>query len=396
MAPNRRFELPRIQDLTKEQERVRALPLEGQHLIVGGPGTGKSVVALMRARRLAVDRAHYYFLVYNHLLNRASRQLYKSLSSRTWMRWFLRQFREITGRDVPRLPKDGNRDFREIDWESASQIADSLPSSNPGVEEPPFLVIDEGQDMPPGFYRCLVAFGFENFFVVADQNQQITDENSSREQIAVELDIDQSEVIELRRNFRNEYPIARLAREFYTGDPASPPPSLPNRPFSASGASATILVRYAGNDLPDIARRILKLSTRDRRRLVGVIAPNNEVRKRYVNALKEAARASIPESASLRILTFANDHRPSVRFDQGGILVINAQACKGLEFDTVVCADIDAHYANPADLDEVKKLFYVMVARAKERVILLMRKGAQSPIDRILPSDASISKRMEL
>ena len=47
----RKFELPGIQDLGKEQEAARALPREGQHLIVGGPGTGKSVLALIRARR---------------------------------------------------------------------------------------------------------------------------------------------------------------------------------------------------------------------------------------------------------------------------------------------------------------------------------------------------------
>ena len=49
----RKFELPGIQDLSKEQEAARALPSEGQHLIVGGPGTGKSVLALIRGRRHA-------------------------------------------------------------------------------------------------------------------------------------------------------------------------------------------------------------------------------------------------------------------------------------------------------------------------------------------------------
>jgi hypothetical protein len=38
----REFNLPGIQDLSKEQEDVRARPKQGQHLIIGGPGTGKS------------------------------------------------------------------------------------------------------------------------------------------------------------------------------------------------------------------------------------------------------------------------------------------------------------------------------------------------------------------
>ena len=72
----RRYELPGIQELSKEQETTRALPSEGQHLIIGGPGTGKSVLALIRTRRHQRERDEYLFLVFNHLLDRASGQLF--------------------------------------------------------------------------------------------------------------------------------------------------------------------------------------------------------------------------------------------------------------------------------------------------------------------------------
>ena len=47
----REFELPGIHELSKEQEEAIRLPMEGCHLIVGGPGTGKTVVTLLRLRR---------------------------------------------------------------------------------------------------------------------------------------------------------------------------------------------------------------------------------------------------------------------------------------------------------------------------------------------------------
>jgi len=74
----RRFQLPGIQDLSKEQELVRALPFEGQHLIIGGPGTGKSVMALLRAKALADEKLDYRFLVFNHLLRQASKRIFGS------------------------------------------------------------------------------------------------------------------------------------------------------------------------------------------------------------------------------------------------------------------------------------------------------------------------------
>ena len=64
--------------------------------------------------------------------------------------------------------------------------------------------------------------------------------------------------------------------------------------------------------------------------------------------------------------TYYMGERAAVAFDEGGILVINAQACKGLEFDSVVLADIDEHYHRRDDRDIAKRLFYVMVARARE------------------------------
>lgn len=390
MMPRRKFELPSIRDLTKEQERVRSLPIQGQHLVVGGPGTGKSVLALMRAKRLADEGLDYKFLVYNHLLNQANRKLFHGhLRSQTWMSWFLGRFKSITGQAAPRLPVEDPDAFAGIDWAKIETIADKPWNLN----DLPSLVIDEGQDMPPAFYMTLVEFGFDNFFVVADQNQQITDVNSSRQQIEDQLAIETNDVIELRHNFRNKYAIARLAREFYTGDLASPPPDLPD---TTTSVSVPVLYRYPSEELGDVARRILNQSIHKPDHLIGVITPNDSIRKRYWHALEQAASENPPQNRTLRIETFHKGYHPNVRFDDGGILVINVQACKGLEFDIVICADIDDHIVNPEDTDTVKKRFYVMVARARKKLIMLIRKDSNSRIKTILPRDPSILRREDL
>jgi len=394
----RRFELPGIQDLSKEQEAVRALTREGQHLIVGGPGTGKTVVALIRARRYQRDRDDYVFLVFNHLLHRASAQLFPGeLSGATWWAWFRDQFETIAGETLPRKSAERG-DFRPIDWDGVRKVVSRRPaSSRPPITNAPFLIIDEGQDMPPQFYRALVALGFESFFVAADQNQQIHDEhNSSRRDIETELAIDSEDVIELKHNYRNCGPVAKLARAFYTGDPASPQVDLPSR-----RGPAALLCDYAERRFAGICRRIVKIVDRDPATLIGVIAPNNEVRERYLVELRNASHELLKATQGLdngapRIETFFGQHRPDVRFDEGGILVLNVHACKGLEFDVAVLADIDRHHVPPTDLDAVRKRFYVMVARARERVILLRRRGAPSRIEEILPADPAVLERKDL
>jgi DNA helicase II / ATP-dependent DNA helicase PcrA len=386
----RNFTLPGIQDLSKDQEDARALPKKGQHLIIGGPGTGKSVLALLRSRRHHDANDAYVFLVYNHLLHQASNHLFgPKLTSTTWNSWFSSKFCGWAKKSIPLMPAKPGKTWQDIDWEEVLQAIaaiDIIAESN-GL---PFLIIDEGQDMPPEFYRSLVNLGFENFYVVADQNQQIVSgKNSSRQDIENVLDISSDDVIELTANYRNSYPTARLAQEFYTGDPACPPPELPSIQRTAK---RPILLEYGKSchtNFTSVISAILKTADRDPSKLLGVITPKDEVRERYV---KELSTANLKlDNGMPQIQTYkSGGDAAKLSFDEGGIMVINAQSCKGLEFDTVFLADIDQYYCNPGVYDAKKRLFYVMVARARDNVIMLKDADNHCPVDAILPNNPDI------
>ena len=390
----RKFSLPGIHELSKEQEEARALPQKGQHLIIGGPGTGKSVVALLRARRHHEDKSDYVFLVYNRLLHHASFHLFgPELISITLHRWYSSKFPEMTGKSVPLMPSLPGNSWQDIDW---VKVTEYVAGSEPSIRLQS-LIIDEGQDMPKEFYVSLVNLGFENFYVVADQNQQIIPgSNSSRQDIENALDIATDEVVELRMNHRNSYPIARLAREFYTGDPATPPPELPsinrsaNRPILVE-YGVSIRYRYRFHKVIDA---ILKTADRDPSKLLGIIAPNNDVRVRYVNELKSHLAELKLDNGKPLIQTYKSGDEGQLAFDEGGIMVINAQSCKGLEFDTVFLADIDQHHCNHAQQEVKRRLFYVMVARARDHVIMLRNADNPCPVMDILPNDSDILDRI--
>lgn len=387
----RRWELPGIHDLTKEQEAVLALPAKGRHVVIGGPGTGKTVVCLLRARRHDREKDDYMFLVWNHLLHRASASLFDGEAS-TWNSWFWSLYREIFGKGVPTLPPQEGTTWKPTDWPEVRRRIASLPAGS-GPGHFPLLVIDEGQDMPPDFYDSVNQLGFKHIFVAADQNQQIKEENSSLKDLKDNLCVDGDHVIELTYNHRNDYPIARLAREFYTGDPASPPPDLPPR---TNTIYTPCLYCVNAGTMPRIAQSILRHWDQDPKRLIGVIAPNDKVRNRYFDAIRSKANTLTLDNGTPWIETFFGRHRPDVRFDQGGILVINAQACKGLEFDTVVLADIDRHRIMETDRDRTRKLFYVMVSRARQRVVVFMNRGGSEAIKEILPKDPRILRREDV
>lgn len=390
----RRFTLPDIQDLTKEQERARLLPKEGRHLIVGGPGTGKSVIALLRARRhhRATENRRagpqdYVFLAYNKLLIAASRELMGGqVHAQTWISWFKSVYRSALRAYCP--TRDGQA--FHLDWEAIDEGISAVGELAPPTLR--YLVIDEGQDMPPAFYQALAQLGFEHFFVVADQNQQITDQHSNIRQIADALDLDPNDRIELRHNHRNPYPVARLARTFCVDDPASPCTELPAR--GRWGTTPILLDYGAGCPLgfQDVVVRLLKAADRDPARLFGLITPDDETRRRWLGALQTTPVKL--DHGRPRIVTYASgEDQGDLRFSEGGIFVINAQSAKGLEFDRVILADINRYWGNPEDeqkMDDLRRRFYVMVSRARERVTLLRETGRPCPVNAILPTDPDV------
>ena len=387
----RHYELPGIDDLTKEQEKVLALPPEGHHLVVGGPGTGKTVICLLRAQRHARNNDDYQFLVWNHLLHQASQAMSDGrLRVTTLNSWFWRVFRELVGKKVPTLETTDETQWKPTDWKTVERLIEDLPAAKNDSAIFPRLVIDEGQDMPPHFYDALLQLGLKDIFVAADQNQQIDDENSSLRELKDCLGVEE---VKLTHNHRNSRPIGRLARAFYT-DPASPPPDLPSDGSSTIYAPRLYYVTEA--TMPRVARNILRHWDQDPRRLVGIIAPCNKVRSNYFNAVRHWSQRLCLDNGFPKIETHYGRHRPDIRFDRGGILVINAQACKGLEFDSVILADIDKHVVNVEDPDRTKKIFYVMVSRARQRVVMFMKRGGSSEIEEILPKDEAILLREDL
>lgn len=392
MPRTRKFDLPEIHKLSKGQDAALALPPDGQHLIVGGPGTGKSIVALHRARRLSADGTNYRFLVYNKLLDQSNKHLFgveHLFLAATWDTWFRKLWRTCFRDVIPTLQSRPGSTYRPIDWETVQRRIDELPRDHQKFRTSCHIVIDEGQDIPPALYNALVSLGFENFYVVADQNQQITETRSSRQDIENALAISTDETLELRDNYRNTHPVAALARHFYTDDPASPLPDLP--PLGPSALTPE-LREYGGVNQPDlngIAEQLLKMSDAKPRKLIGVITPNDSVRAGFVDALNKANPNL--DSDKPRIQTYASGQQETLDFGIGSIMVINAQSCKGLEFDIAVLADIDRHRA--VDTYSLKSRFYVMLTRAKDQVILLRTGRVNPQVEDLLPVDTAMLAR---
>jgi len=372
----RRFDLPGIEDLNKDQDKVLRLPQNGQFLVVGGPGTGKSVVALLRTLKYQQDN-NYLFLTYNHVLRASTIQCIESqLESDTAWSWYYKLLYGLTKKYVPET------DNYKPDYEKIIQIFEELD-----LEEGRdfHLIIDEGQDMPQGFYDSLMYLGYENFFIVADQNQQITEENSSRQELTDMLGLDVADVVELKENYRNSSPIAILSQYFYT-DIASPKPELPDKPSS----DTPILYEYELVD--SCVKMMLREADRDNSKLVGLIVASDTKRDDYVKRLQNVDINRDNEKPIISSYKQADKGNVNIDFGQGGIVVLNDKSVKGIEFD-VVFIILDGLKLFQNDTESMKKRMYVMTSRAKEKLVLFKGMSCDEAVSDLLPHDTSILER---
>jgi len=369
----RRFKLPGEEELNKDQDRVLALPEDGQYLVVGGPGTGKSVVALLRALKFQ-DNKDYFFLVYNHVLESATCQLVNTkLTGTTLVKLFYKLYWYLFKEFVPQI---------EAHKPNYDLIIKKIKELDNYSERTQHLIIDEGQDMPPKYYEVLQYAGYTHFFIVADQNQQITEENSSRTELTNLLGLEVKDVIELKINYRNSNPIAIFANHFFT-DKSSPPPDLPEKD------SFDIPVLYKGRDLNDYSEMILREADKDDRNLIGVVVANNNMRKKYygkLNALDIKLDNSRPIISSY---SSSDKQKVNINFSQGGIVVLNDKSIKGLEFDIVFIV-LDEFKIFNNDITSMKKRLYVMSSRAIKKLVLLSESPDLGEIDNLLPDDSNI------
>lgn len=382
---SRRFRLPSVDELTRPQEAILDLPLDGQHLVIGGPGTGKSVVALLRAGRLARLGKKHHYLAYNRILIHYCKRLAGSaaVNAHPWITWFKGLWRGITGKAAPTLGQGW-----DLDWK---QIEAALPTLPPRDYSREYIVIDEGQDMPESFFRVLVMLGFENFFVVADFNQVLYPARAvNRQQLTAALALAADQVHELTYNHRNSTPVAGLAAHFcrLIADPMSPAPDAPaNRP-AALPILFSVDPRVPTCDFASLCRRVVLMADRQPRWLIGVLCFSESSRNAWASELTSAT-AALNSRLSYGIPTvgvFDGDGN----FEIGGIAVLTVQSCKGLEFDAVVIGDIHEYWDKLANW----QLLYVAISRAIERVILTFDCTRPFPLEQRFPVDPQLLRRL--
>lgn len=377
------MKFPKLSDLDRDQAKIyEGATVNGSILVMGPPGTGKTVIAFHRAHRLAKLKYCPRVVMYNKVLSKyASKRegVAKDVETTTLQSWVTSWWRNMSGRNQGFAPGIAGVSY-SIDWstmlKTAVQLIDAkkIESVNWG-----HLIIDEGQDFPPSMYAALgMLVQLINaqlpeqtcgLTVLADDNQRLQEgKNSTISEIQnlIGASEEKKTLFHLSKNYRNTRQIAEFASCFFVGL-KSGIPALP----TDEGELPIVSIAQAETHDKALGKFVAKIKRYCQSRLaeeIGVIVMRDEVRKKMVNRLQGKV-----EEYGYEIQSYTSkkdtDHSDveALQFDTPSrITVLNYHSAKGLEFDAVFVIDPGSLFlAGGSSELHAQMTLYVMCSRAR-------------------------------
>ncbi len=334
--------------------------------VVGPAGSGKSLVAVEKARRLAREGWRTLFVCFNQPLATAVRRELAELEPDATRRPAVTTFHGLCetlgtkASTIPKKPKDDAslpRDWFDTTLPAAlDQAIDALPD-----ERYHALVIDEGQDFEPAWLTSLEFLlrdpAEDILWVFHDPGQALY-----RDDRVADLGLDK---VELFEDYRCPAPVTQLATRFYRG-----PEGIVPYAVLEEGSAPVIVEAEPGQPTVDAVRQQLHkliveqgVRTWDIAVLSGASATRSEVwrRRRFGNV--ELWNGAIDDAGeSLRLPA---DEVPDLPPDDAIVQFETVRRFKGLEKPVIILCEL------PDEAPRLDALLYTGLTRATAHLVVV-------------------------
>lgn len=367
-------------ELSSEQENILNLaPLTENILIYGPPGSGKTVMAYLRAETLTSKFDLVSLVMYNKVLSSFSKNAIKedSIEVKTMHSWVWKWWKGIIKNEELPMSEVYNHDWKKI-FELLLENKDDINMKNVDWNH---LILDEGQDFSIDMYKYLETIRKiyckkeTSLTVLADENQRLNENNSTIDEIISYIKVEESNVYPLTKNYRNTDEVNRLLKSFYTG--------LVTGETISSGRKGDKPKFVTAKNFSKSIQFIIRYIKLHQNQEIAIITSSNRHRTCYFNYLSKVFE---DESENFFVQTYASDDpkwksTTKLKFDTPGVItIINKQSCKGLEFDAVFITDLEYIDISSDKIDLFKMEMYVICSRARENLFLMAQNSSDEKL----------------
>lgn len=350
-----------LRQLSSEQRTVMDQPFDRNVVIEGGPGTGKTTLAVQRAEMLVTEGYSTLVLVYSrplmrfiqnsqpktnwetvefYTLNADGTKDYHEFNSEytvsTYLSWLNSLYWQRFGRGYPVL------DNSDPDWETIEKELTTLGRIYDQI------IVDEGQDFPVPLLRSLKSLA-STVMVFMDPQQAIEKTKTAASVAAYILD---ASTYHLGRNFRSTKEISEFSNLFRVKQDAE----------ADGDSSGQLPAVITCSSYEDQVNKMLEIIRAFNYRSVGIILDTRPAKKLY-----EIMKKRLDGKAHVQLYE-PHTYR-DFDFDRNEVKIITYGTAKGLEFDVVILPQITRVSATGDFLSDITRI-HIAASRAKKALFL--------------------------
>ncbi len=359
-------------ELTAEQSRAVELNPREHRLILGSPGSGKTIVLLHRARHLAdeygVPAAGYRIMVFTRALKAYIRSALQDLDLpdecvTTFDAWCQDYYH---GHIDKRTPWDAVN--KQTDFEAVRQAVWEKTRTLSAAERPyHFVMVDEGQDLDKRAFEMLKAVA-QHVTVFMDHKQQLYQNGADEQGILQALGLKRCNLTLLQAYRCSPY-IVQVAASFVR-DPTERENFIRQHPLVTTAKQMPLL--YFARDAADERDRLIEMVRNriDKNDRMAILFPTKRQVYGYAQALRAAGlEVEVPAKPGAK-------KTPKTRKSSGGNELLSIDfttplpklmpypSAKGLTFDTVLMPRLVAGFFEHLTPDQLERWLFVGITRA--------------------------------
>jgi len=363
------------EELTNDQVRAIDARPDRHRIYFGGPGSGKTIVLIYRARRLldtyGVNKERFLIFVFNNALKQYIRSALNLLNLPdecvlTFDHWCRDFYKTKISRTLP-----WNATARQQDYEAIRKAVHRYVLSSPLSHPYEFILVDEGQDLD-GLSFDIIRQIARHVTVCTDHKQRIYERGAPEPEILKRLGLTIRNA-----NFLTTYRccpyIVKLAGQLLISPEER---SQFEKQAKTEQTEKQTPLLYLARDWEEERSRIVEIiRTRQQKGdRIGVLFHLNRHVYGYAKGLQEAG-------LEIEVLRTNRDQTlREIDFQSDLPKVLTYHGAKGITFDTVIMPRLVTQAFPRREEDDIRRLLFVGITRATKWVYMSATEKGYLPL----------------